>query len=120
MKKRRLLWLVVIAVVIAAAVVLYERCGGGWGLGPGSSSGEGSGAGSAGSGVRARCAVKVTAAGFVLDGKPATKDVAAVVTACKAAGGALVTVVGDAREGDWEQLQRALEAASVPIDRRGN
>jgi hypothetical protein len=104
--------LVLLAAVIAAAV--YLRCGNGWGLG-----GMGGG-GIAGSGSPAapkRCALKVTATGIIVDGKPLARD--AAVAACKSAGGAIVTVTGDAREGDWTELEQALEAAHVPFDRHG-
>lgn len=106
-----------LAVLLAAAIAaaLYLRCGSGWGLGGSGGTGTGSATGHAA--VPQRCALKVTAAGLVVDGTPATRD--AAVATCKAAGGAIVTVVGDAREGDWTELEQALEAAHVPFDRRG-
>jgi hypothetical protein len=114
-------WRWVLAAVVVAAVaiaIVYLRCGSGWGLGLG---GAGDGhavvAGSAGSAV-SRCAVKVTAAGLLVDGRIATRD--EVVAACKAAGGAIVTVVGNAREGDWIALRQALEAAGVTVLRAGS
>jgi hypothetical protein len=116
-------WRLVLGAAVVAAVVLavvYLRCGAGWGLGVGSS-GNGDGRAVAltgsGSGV-ARCAVKVTAAGLLLDGRLAPRD--AVVAACKAAGGAVVIVVGNAREGDWLDLRQALEAAGVTVLRAGS
>ena len=99
---------------LAAALLFYVRCGSGWGLGGGA--GVGAGAGTT-TPARARCTLKVTAGGIVVDGKPATRDDA--IATCKAAGGAIVTVAGNAREGDWTELQRTLEAAHVPFDRRG-
>lgn len=105
--------LLLLAAAIAAA--LYLRCGSGWGLG--GNGGGGTGSGTEHATAPQRCALKVTAAGIVVDGKPATRD--AAVATCKAAGGAIVTVVGDAREGDWTELEHALEAAHVPFDRRG-
>lgn len=97
----------VTAVVIAA---LYLTCGDGFGLGgKGKGSGAGSGPGSAAPALH-RCALRVSAAGLTLDGKPAT--VAAAVAGCK--DGADVTVTGDAREGDWDALRQALTAAKIP------
>jgi hypothetical protein len=112
-RRRRPFVLAGIAALLAA-LLFYMRCGSGWGLGGGSGIGTGTGTTAP---VRARCALKVTAAGIVVDGKPATRDEA--VAACKSAGGAIVTVAGNAREGDWTELQRTLEAAHVPFDRRG-
>ena len=58
-----------------------------------------------------RCAIRVTPSGITLDGKPATRE--AAVAACKATSGADVVVTGDTREGDWQALRAALEAAGV-------
>ncbi len=113
-RRRRVGVLGMLAALVAAAA-MYLRCGSGWGLG-----GTGNGAGPAaiaGSADVHRCALKVTAAGIVVDGKPMTRDDA--VAACKAVGGAVVTVAGNAREGDWIELEHALDDAHVPIDRRG-
>lgn len=60
-----------------------------------------------------RCAVRVTGAGLVLDGAPAERD--AIVARCKELTGADVVVTGDARQGDWDELRAALEAAGVAI-----
>ena len=113
-RKRRVVVLALIA-ALAAALLFYVRCGSGWGLGGGA--GVGAGGGTATPSPHARCALKVTAGGIVVDGKPASRDEA--VAACKTAGGAVVTVAGNAREGDWTELQRALDEAHVPFDRRG-
>jgi len=112
-RRRRLIFAAVWIALIALALV-YVRCGGSWGLG-----GRGSGAGS-GPGVVAasdagphRCAIRIAANGVTVDGRAATRE--AAVATCRTAGGADVVVTGDAREGDWEGLRAALEAAKVPV-----
>lgn len=121
-RRRRLLFLLLWAVLIAAAI-LYLRCGQGFGLGgKGAGSGEGSGPGTAtsGSAVNAgpkRCIVRVSSEGIIVDGKKLARDEA--VAACKQTEGALITVTGDARQGDWDELRTALEAAGVQIFKRG-
>lgn len=112
--RRRVLFL---AAFIGALVlaVLYTTCGRGWGIG-GAGKGEGSGPGTATPASDARprrCAIRVTATGLVVDGKPTTRD--AAVTACMATEGADVVVTGNARQGDWDDLRTALEAAGIPI-----
>ncbi len=124
MRRRR--WFGFGAFAALVALVLYfVTCGHGFGLG-GAGNGKGVGKGArAGSSVVAasdagprRCAVHVTAAGYTVDGKPVTtRD--AVVSACRATTGAEVTITGDAREGDWDELRAALEAANVAIYVRG-
>jgi hypothetical protein len=106
---------------LAGAIALalsYLTCGG-WGLG-GRGGGKGSGPGSgtaliADAGPR-RCVVRVTAAGITVNGEKATRG--EVVKACKATAGAEVVVTGDAREGDWQELEAALRAAKIEILRR--
>jgi hypothetical protein len=99
------------AIVLA---VMYLRCGHGWGLGgEGAGSGPGSGAGSGAEVAPKRCEVRVAKAGITVDGHAATRE--QVVAACKPLGAADVVVTGDAREGDWEDLRKALEAAKVDI-----
>ncbi len=107
-------WTAVLALLVAAA--LYLRFGGGFGLGLG---GLGKGSGSAGGPGSAhtltaprRCAIRVTASGIIVDGKPMPRDEA--VDACKATAGADVVVTGDARQGDGDALLDALKAAGVP------
>jgi len=107
-------WTAVIALLVVAA--LYLRFGGGFGLGLG---GLGRGTGSAGEPASAhplvaprRCAIRVTARGITVDGKPMPRDEAAL--ACKATPGADVVVTGDARQGDQDALLDALKAAGVP------
>ncbi|HEX3760313.1 MAG TPA: hypothetical protein VHW23_16465 [Kofleriaceae bacterium] len=108
-RRKVTVWTGLVALIIAAAG--YLRFGGGLGtLGLGG-----------GSGVRGddrhalvppeRCVVRVSAAGITVAGKPMTQD--AAIAACKDTPGADVTVTGDAREGDWQGLQSALQAAGV-------
>lgn len=105
----------IVAIVLA---VLYARCGGGWGLGDGAGSGSGAGpgSGSAAAVMAKRCEVRVAKTGITVENQPA--KVADVVTACKKTGAADVVVTGDAREGDWDELRKALEAAKVDISLR--
>lgn len=112
LRRRLLVWTALLAAAVVAA--MYLTCGHGFGLGGvGPGSGEGSGPGS----VKAlsaakRCAIRVTASGITVDGKPMLRD--AAVTACAASSGADVTVTGDAPEREWKDLRAALEAARVP------
>lgn len=113
-RRRRFLVLGTAATLIVLAV-LYLRCGHGWGLrGGGAGSGSATTAGSAP--APRRCAVRVAADGISLDGKHVTQ--AEAVAACKDTAGAEVIVTGDAREGDWKQLEAAFEAAHIPITGR--
>jgi hypothetical protein len=113
--------LIVLAALVAAAIaaVTYLTCGQGFGLG-GKGKGEGRGAGS-GRGTTTidagprRCAIRITASGTTVDGKPATPEQAVAI--CKLTTGADVTVTGDSRQGDWDTLRAALEAAEIPIDK---
>jgi len=120
-RNRRLMLLLVIA-ALAAAAVMFVTCGKGWGLGGGSGTGTGTGpapqpiASTADAGPR-RCAIRVSADGISVDGTTRTRDEA--VAACKATEGAVVTVTGDARQGDWDELRAALEAVGVKIFMRG-
>jgi len=113
-RRRRLVVLGGGATAIVLAV-MYLRCGHGWGLG-GDGAGSGPGAGSGAESVSSapkRCEVRVAKAGITVSGQAATRD--AAVAACKPLGAADVVVTGDAREGDWEDLRRALEAAKIDI-----
>ena len=118
-RKRKLIFLAIWAAAIIAAI-LYLRCGRGWGLGgPGAGKGKRAGTGSASvtdAGL-ARCTVRVTAAGITVDGNAMKRDEA--VAACKKTEGAMVTVTGDARQGDWDELRAALQAVGVKIYIRG-
>jgi hypothetical protein len=114
--RRRMLALIVLVAAIVLAV-LYLTCGRGRGLGGrGTDKGKGPGAGAAVDRGPRRCVIRVTAAGIAVDGKPTTRD--AAVTACKATTGADVVVTGDARQGDWDELRAALEAANIAIYKR--
>lgn len=117
-RRRLIVLLVVLALVVLAA--LYLRCGPGWGLGGGKGTGKGSGAGSmvAPAVGPTRCTVRVTKDGVLVDGAKKTRD-EAVEVCKKMKDGALVTVTGDAREGDWAELRAALEAVGVKIYMRG-
>ena len=115
--RRRLLLLLSLAAAIALAIT-YLTCGRGWGLGgKGKGDGAGPGPGSGGTPLvdagPSRCAIRVTADGLTVNGTPATPT--AAVATCKATTGADVVVTGDARQGDWDELRAALEAANVPI-----
>lgn len=106
--RKLVLWTALLALLAAAAQ--YLTCGHGFGLG-----GPGKGPGEPGLShpavAPARCAIRVTARGITVDGKPMQRDEA--VTACKATSGADVVVTGDARQGDWDDLRSALDAAGV-------
>jgi hypothetical protein len=107
-----------IAAIVAAFT--YLRCGSGWGTG-GKGAGKGAGTGVAGSAQTPgpkRCVVRIAAAGITVDGKEMKRDEA--VAACRKTEGALITVTGDARQGDWDELRTALEAADVKIYTRGD
>lgn len=116
-RRRITFWLLVLAAVVAAA--LYLRCGRGWGLG-GTGKGEGEGPGAGTGSVAAvpadaappRCQIRVSSEGIAVDGKLASRDDA--VATCKLTAGADVVVTGDARQGDWEELQTALDHAGIP------
>lgn len=111
-RRRRLLAFALIALAILLAL-LYLTCGRGLG-------GKGAGKGAAGSArpvlVDAgpvRCQVRVTASGITVGGKPTSREEA--VAACKRTTAADVIVTGDARQGDWDELRTALEAAGVEL-----
>jgi hypothetical protein len=119
-RQRKLLYIAVWATAIVLAI-LYLRCGGGFGLGGGKGNGTGKGSGR---GIAmlsdagpARCTVRVTSEGITVDGEKKTRDEA--VEACKKTEGAMVTVTGDTRQGDWDELRAALQAVGVPIYIRG-
>ena len=107
------------ALGLAVLAVMYVTCGRGFGIGgkgEGSGSGRGSGSGSvvaiADAGPQ-RCQIRVTADGIAVDGMKMTRDEA--VAACKVTTGADVVVTGDARQGDWDALKAALDAAGVAL-----
>ncbi|MBS1124283.1 MAG: hypothetical protein H6Q90_6511 [Deltaproteobacteria bacterium] len=123
--RRRMRRKIVLLVLLAAAIVLavlYGTCGGGWGLGGGKGSGAGSGPGSAtalavlpDAGAR-RCTILIAATGITVDGAPSTREQA--VARCKATTGADVIVAGDTRQGDWDALRAALDAAGIEVFKR--
>jgi hypothetical protein len=108
-RRRRLLILGGWAILVVLAA-LYLRCGRGWGLGSGKGGGSGSAASSAPA-VPHHCQVRVTAKGLELEGKPTTQGT--IVASCPQGVDAVIT--GDARQGDWDALKAALEAAHVPV-----
>jgi hypothetical protein len=124
-RRRRKLLLLAIWIALIVAAALYLRCGRGWGLGGGKGTGKGSGQGpGSGSAVvpvmtpaPQRCTVRVSAEGITVDGTKRTRDEA--VEACKKTEGAMVTVTGDAREGDWDELRAGLQTVGVKIYIRG-
>ena len=117
-RKRKLGFFAALVAAIVAAFI-YLRCGSGWGTG-GKDAGKGPGTGSAVTQTQGpkRCVVRVSAKGITVDGKEMKRDEA--VAACKQTEGALVTVTGDARQGDWDELRSALEQADVKIYTRGD
>lgn len=112
---RFLLWLALVVAIIVAVIYLIRSRG--WGISDGGRS-DRSGSGS----VRAllsppgRCAIVVAAEGITVDGAKRTRVEA--VAACKTTAGAEVTVTGDARQGDWDELRRALHAGGIEIFKR--
>src|SRR3954471_11508460 len=117
-RRRKMTFLGVWAVLIALAIY-FVRCGAGWGIGGGSGNGTGKGPGT-GSQVSKqpqRCTVRVSGDGIFVDGAKKTRDDA--VALCKKTDGAMVTVTGDARQGDWDELRAALQAVGVKIYIRG-
>lgn len=116
-RRRRLITLAIVGALVALAVA-YLQCGSGFGLGGGKGKGEGGeGSGTVKSTEPARCTIRVTADGIFVDGTKTTRDEA--VSHCKKTDGAMVTVTGDARQGDWDELRAALEAVGVKIYLRG-
>jgi hypothetical protein len=69
----------------------------------------------------ARCQLRLDGGGLWLLGPTgqAPTEVAAAVAACTAAGGADVVLTGEARQGAWDELRAALDAAAVPSFVRG-
>ena len=120
--RRALFWIAVGAALVLALVLV--QCGGGFGLGGGGGSGVGGGrraiGTSDGSGSGAaipRCALRVDATGIALDDRAVS--IADAVAACHRAGGAEVLVTGDARQGTWDALRAALDAAAIAFHTRG-
>lgn len=114
-RRRKVFSLAVVAAAVALAIA-YLQCGSGFGLG-GGGKGKGSGVGRGSAQEPARCTIRVAADGIFVDGAKKTRDEA--VSLCKKTDGAMVTVTGDARQGDWDELRAALEAVGVKIYLRG-
>lgn len=113
-RRRLTLWSALLALVIAGAA--YLRLGGGLGqLGLGGGDGDDGDARRPLAGPQ-RCTIRISAAGIAVGDKPMARD--AAVAACKGAVGADVVVTGDAREGDWQDLRAALEAAGIAVHQR--
>ncbi len=112
-RRQRRRRLIVLSTVLALAIlaILYLRCGRGLG-------GRDEGTGSAqplatpipDAAPRTHCALRLAAAGLSLDGESTSSD--AAIAACKQAT-IEVLVTGDARQGDWDKLREALDAASI-------
>lgn len=115
-RRRKLTGLAVVGALVALAIS-YLQCGSGFGLGGGKGKGEGEGISSVKAPEPVRCTVRVSAEGIFVDGNKTTRDEA--VKLCKKTEGAMVTVTGDARQGDWDELRAALEAVGVKIYLRG-
>ena len=116
-RRRKLITLAIVAALVALAIS-YMQCGSGFGLGGGKGKGKGGeGSGISKSNEPARCTIRVTAEGIFVDGTKKSRDEA--VAHCKKTDGAMVTVTGDARQGDWDELRAALEAVGVKIYLRG-
>lgn len=115
-RRRKLMFLAIWAALMIAAI-LYMRCGRNWGLGGGTGSQTGTKTAAAIDAGSARCTIRVSAEGISVDGTKRTR--AEAVAACQTAEGAMVTVTGDARQGDWEELRAALQAVGIKIYIRG-
>jgi hypothetical protein len=117
-RKRKIATYGVFGLLLAGAM-MFVRCGSGWGIGGGDGIGAGKGSGTdneKGSAAQ-RCTVRVSAEGIFVGGTKRTRDEA--VKICKKTDGAMVTVTGDARQGDWDELRAALQAVGVKIYIRG-
>ena len=114
--------LVMFLLLLAALALAITRlpCGDGLGLGIGPGEDDGASTAtpvtSSTDGSARRCALRVTGQGLIIDGKRGTLEEA--LAACKTAGGADVVVTGDARHGDWIELEAALKAAGIPVFKR--
>jgi len=122
---------------LLAGAIMYLRCGDELGLGGGGSAGVGDGDGKGGdvadreadreepgeksdvrpavgsAAARRRCELRLDASGLRLGDSPSTVEKA--VTECKEAGGAELTVTGDALFGESEKVRKALKEAGVEV-----
>lgn len=111
-RRRKVVMLLALAAIIAA-IIVYGTCGRGWGLGKGEGDGSGSGPGQVVDAAPQRCQILVRADGIIVNGAPTAYTEA--IAACKGATSADVIVTGDAREGDWKQLEAALTTAKIEV-----
>ncbi|HEX7836068.1 MAG TPA: hypothetical protein VF469_01330 [Kofleriaceae bacterium] len=109
LRRRLTLWTVLLVLIAAGA--LYLRLGGSLGLPGIGGAGQGDGGTARPLEGPRRCAIRVSASGVSVGGRAMSRDEA--VAACKATTGADVVITGDAREGDWQDLNTALQAAGV-------
>lgn len=121
-RRRRKLRTYAVFGVLLVAAIMFVRCGSGWGLGgngkgDGKGPGKGPGSGATKGSAAQRCTVRVSAEGIFVDGAKKSRDEA--VSLCKKTDGAMVTVTGDARQGDWDELREGLQAVGVKIYIRG-
>lgn len=122
-RRNRVLVLLLLAALIAAAIYFFGF-GGGFGFGKGKGAGTGEGSGhapqpavtTADAGPQ-RCTIRVEADGILVNGVKKTRDEA--VELCSKTEGAMVTVTGEARQGDWDELRAALQATGTKIYIRG-
>jgi len=108
-QQRRRVFVLLAALGLAIAAILYLRCGRDWGPG-GKTNDTGAAAPVADAGPRGHCGLRLAGNGLSLDGQPSTRD--AAIAACKQAT-TEVLVTGDARQGDWDELRAALDAAGI-------
>lgn len=108
---------------LVAAAIAVLRCAPGIGLGGGGEGSEEQVAKETPEPVPAalRCQLRLDRGGLWL--LTATGQTAATIeqalAACRTAGGADVVLTGEAKQGSWEELRSALEAAKVPAFVRG-
>lgn len=111
-RRRRRLVISLSLLALAIAALLWLRCGHGWGT---KEAGDGAGTGGPRTvpmlDAATRCAIRVDATGIRVAGEPATRDEA--IAACKDKAGADILITGDARQGDWDDLRAALDAAGI-------
>jgi hypothetical protein len=120
LQRKMVLWTGLLAAIVLA--VTYLTCGQGWGIG---GKGKGEGEGGAGTAVKPavdakprRCSIKLSPEGITVDGKQASREEAVKLCKGKHLQGADVTVTGDTRQGDWDDLRGALDAAGITIFKR--
>jgi hypothetical protein len=116
--------LLVLAGLVAAAVaaLLYARCAGGLGFGRGDGEADKRPAvqpvaetrpGVPAETVRPPCELRLDATGLTVDGT--LMEIDGAIEACKPAGKAKMTVVGDAKYGAMVSIREALEGAGITV-----